>query len=75
MQSTVNIPVILEFNDYHEINPLLDQLNVIFKKKLKSEELFTNNGTYYAIFFFKKDKNYKSLVKEHDANARWDGDE
>jgi hypothetical protein len=71
----VNIPVILEFNDYHEINPLLDQLNEIFKKKLKAEELFSNNGCYYAIFYFKKDKNYKSLVKDHENDSRWDGDE
>jgi len=75
MQSTVNIPIILEFSDYHEINPLLDQLNIIFKKKLKVEELFSNNGIYYAIFYFKKDRYYNLLLKKHEADARWDGDE
>jgi hypothetical protein len=64
---SARIPIIMEFSDYHEINPTLDSLNEIFSKKLKAEELFHNGGGYYAIFFFKKDKEYKFLVKEHEA--------
>jgi hypothetical protein len=60
-----NIPVIMTFRDYHEINYVKDYLNeFLFDKKLKSKELPTY-GEYSAIFYFKQDAEYKAMVKEY----------
>ena len=69
------IPIVMEFRDYHEIDPMLDYLNEIFSKKLKVEELWHNNGSYHAIFYFKKDNEYKFLVKEHESTMDAEDDE
>lgn len=70
-----NLPAILEFDDYHQISSVLDHFNIIMRGKLKVEELISNTGYYYAIFYLKKDKEYKLLVKEHEASNHWLGDE
>lgn len=65
----------MEFRDYHEIDYVLKYFNNIMRGKLKAKELFSNNGYYYAIFYLKKDKDYKRMVKEHNNSSRWLGDE
>lgn len=65
-----NLPAILEFDDYHQISSVLDHFNIIMCGKLKAEELCSNAGYYYAIFYLKKDKEYKLLAKEHEESVR-----
>ena len=61
----VTVPHIMSVNDYHEIEYVLDYLNGPFNGKMKALELSAPyDGEYYAIFFFKKDKEYKFLIKE-----------
>ena len=64
-QVQCNVPVIMEFEDYHEIHFAQDHLNeFVSGKKLKFKELTANHG-YAAIFYFTQDAEYKALVKEH----------
>lgn len=61
-----NIPVIMTFRDYHEINYVTDYLNELMAgEKLKSKELPTYGSEYSAIFYFKQDAEYKAMVKEY----------
>lgn len=71
----VNLPTILTFEDYHEIDSALDLFNNIMCKKIKAKELFSNNGYYYAIFYLKQDKEYRLMVKEHENSNRHLDDE
>jgi hypothetical protein len=60
-----NVPVIMTFRDYHEINYVRDYFNELMAgKKLKSKELPTY-GEYAAIFYFKQDAEFKAMVKEY----------
>lgn len=62
----INIPMILSFDDYHEIDHVKNFYNqLISNKKIKSKELFSNNYGYSAIFYFKQDDEYKRLIKEY----------
>lgn len=61
------IPSIMTFDDYHEITYVLDYLNTIFNGKMKAEELDCD-GMYHAIFYLKKDKEYKALLTEWKNN-------
>ena len=70
----VTIPVIMSFSDYHEIDYVLDHLNEIFGGKMKAEELGCM-GDNEAIFFFKKDAEYRSLVKEWKARYKEEYDD
>jgi len=71
----VNVPVIMTFCDYHEINYVLDYLNELLdeKKKLKAKELPTY-GSYSAIFYYTQDEEYKALVKEYNDSNKEDYD-
>lgn len=62
-QVKVTVPVIMEFKDYHDIDYVLDFFNELFGGKMKAEELGCT-GQYHAVFFLKKDQEYRSLVKE-----------
>lgn len=66
----VNIPIILEFSDYHEIDYVGRYMGELFNRELQSEELSFRDGSYWAIFYFKKDKEYRVLVKEHEELCR-----
>ena len=64
-QVSLNIPVILTFDDYHEIKYVQEYFNQLVKgKKIKSKELAYIDA-YAAIFYFTQDDEYKHLVKEH----------
>lgn len=62
----LKLPAILSFFDYHEIRYTEDHFNelTIGRTKIKSEELGFYDGRYQAIFYLKKDKDYKQMVKE-----------
>ena len=64
---SLNMPIILDFGDYHEIKYVQDYFNKVIagKRKIKSKELATPFGYYYAIFYFKKDNKYHKLIKNH----------
>lgn len=72
----VKIPMVIAFDDYHEIAPFVDGLNAMKKastsgrcNKIKAEEIGSNDNGYVAIFYYKKgDPEYKILVKEHGGN-------
>jgi len=64
-QVQCNVPVIMTFRDYHEINYVRDYLNELMAgKKLKSKQL-PAYGEYAAIFYFTQDAEFKALVKEY----------
>lgn len=69
MEVSVNLPVIMEFSDYHEIDYVTDYLKQIIKG-LKSRELEFRDGSYWGVFYLKKDERYKELCKEHKKLAR-----
>ena len=62
----LNLPSILSFQDYHEIRNMEDNFNelTVGRTRIKSEELGFYDGSYQAIFYLKKDKDYKQMVKE-----------
>jgi hypothetical protein len=61
-----NIPVIMTFDDYHEIGYIQDYLNQLMAdKKIKSKEL-SYCGAYAAIFYFKQDAEFEAMVKEYE---------
>lgn len=63
---SINIPVIMNFDDYHEVDYVRDYFNqLVSSKKIKSKELFSSDYGYTAIFYFKQDNEYKRLVKEY----------
>lgn len=64
-QVSCNVPVIIAFEDYHEITSAKDHFDELTAgKKLKFKELSANHG-YAAIFYFTRDAEYKALVREH----------
>ena len=69
MKISVNLPIIIDFNDYHEIDYVTDSMKQIIKG-LKSRELEFRDGSYWGIFYLKKDRKYKQLCKEHKLLAR-----
>ena len=62
----LKLPSLLYFEDYHEIGHMEDNFNELIagKNKIKSEELGFCDGGYMAIFYLKKDKDYKLMKKE-----------
>lgn len=59
----VNIPVVLMFNDYHEIPAFAASLNGIIhgKVKLKYEELGILGKQYVGLFYFQRNDEYHKL--------------
>lgn len=66
--SEVNLPRVLAFADYHDIHSFLDTAKKIVPK-LKCRELGCVHD-YYAIFYTKKDTEYKALVKKTEAEIQ-----
>jgi hypothetical protein len=70
-KAAINVPMILYFRDYHEIDYVCDYLTRIIPG-LKSKELSFNPdspddaGGYAGIFYLKKDKAYYQMVQEHE---------
>ena len=63
-QVTLNLPMIMEFRDYHDINFFCSQMNeLVIGKKIKAEELGCV-GKYLAIFYIEKNDAYKKLREE-----------
>jgi hypothetical protein len=62
-RASINVPVIIKFDDYHEIASVRDYFNkLISGKKVKSKELSCNWG-YAAVFYFEQNDKFKRLVK------------
>ena len=64
----LNLPVILEFADYHYIDDFYYEVKQIIPK-LKRKEVEFANGIYYGIFYVNADAKYKKLLKEHKKMA------
>lgn len=67
MKIKFNIPCIMHFDDYHEIEDFADRFNSMIgeKGKLKHNEIDADYG-YDVIFYFnKQDAAYKALLKKH----------
>lgn len=62
-KALLNIPIILTFEDYHEITYMKEYLNEICVQRIRSKELEYSGG-YNAVFYFKQDEEFKSLLKE-----------
>lgn len=73
-KALLNVPAILTFEDYHQIDYVLNYVNELLGEKLKAKELpEMMDREYAAIFYFKQDDEYKALVKEH--SEIWKDDE
>lgn len=64
----INLPIIVSFRDYHDINIFGDSLKEIIPnikyKKLESGDIGVGE-VYHAIFYKVKDKKFNHLRKEH----------
>lgn len=69
MQISVNLPIIIDFPDYHDIDHVKSYMKQVIKG-LKARELEFRDGCYWGIFYLKKDEKYKQLVKEHKKLAK-----
>ena len=66
------MPVILEFDDYHDISYLHRQLKDIIPG-IKAKEVGFYDRQYHGIFYIKQDKQYKKLIAEDKAlTDQWD---
>lgn len=66
MKVEVNVPLVLRFMDCHEILSFAEDLNKIFKNKIKFQEIECHQSSYYyAIFYFKQDQEYQKLIKKY----------
>jgi len=61
-----NLPVVIGFEDYHEIEAFSGQLENIIPS-IKHRELGMADREYKAIFFVRKGPDYKKLVKQTEA--------
>ena len=69
MQISVNLPIIIDFPDYHDIDHVGAYMKQIIKG-LKFKELEFRDGCYWGVFYLKQDERYKALTKEHKRLAR-----
>ena len=68
----MKLPIILSFYDYHDIDEFYRNARKIIPR-LKAEEIeafSSSDGFYYhAVFYLRKDSDYKKLVKKHTKSA------
>lgn len=60
------MPAVIGFNDYHDIEAFSEQLENIIPS-IKHRELGMADREYKAIFFVRKNPDYKRLVKQTEA--------
>jgi hypothetical protein len=62
----VNLPIVLLFQDYHEIPSFAANVNRIIhgKVKMKYEELGLLNGQYVGIFYIQRNDEYHQIRNE-----------
>lgn len=58
----LNLPVIIEFRDYHEIKYFCDTLNQITSHPVKCKELSTDSNFYMGLYYQKKLPNKKKIT-------------
>ena len=63
MNTNINLPIVIGFNDYHEIAAFRDKLQGIIPK-ITFDEIGHVDGKYKAIFYTRKDKNYRAIRAE-----------
>jgi hypothetical protein len=64
MKLNINLPMIVEVDDYHEFPPMQDLLRKLLGSKLKVKEVGCY-GVYYGIVYYnKQDEAYKKLEGE-----------
>jgi hypothetical protein len=73
-----NLPIVVSFEDYHEIDAFADMLTVLTTNALlvKGEEIGFKDGRYIGIFYrYKKDSDYYALKKKWCNDEEVDRDE
>lgn len=61
----INLPILLGFSDYHEIDSFGDNISRIIPK-IKREELGSIGRKYWAIFYTARNKEYRKLIKDYE---------
>lgn len=62
----VNLPIVLEFRDYHQIPEFASNINTLIhgKVKVKYEELGCLGGQYIGLFYINRNDEFTELRKE-----------
>jgi len=61
---TITLPQIITAEDYHEFDDIAHYLKS-FGANVRFEDLGLHDRDYVAIFYTKKDDDYKKLIKEY----------
>ena len=70
-KALLNLPTVLTFDDYHEINLATDMFNeLVCGQKIKAKEIGYCGGGYNAIFYLKQDKEFQALRKQLMADIK-----
>jgi hypothetical protein len=71
---SATFPVVKEFRDYHDIDAYADDVNDLFDKKIRCEEICFSCGYYWGVFYVGR-KPAKAVIDQLLADAGFEPDE